>query len=114
MKPAGRCTRVAGPVAAAVALVAWALLGAPAAPGTGARVLLPATPLADAEHAARRLLAAIGTLRLADWPGLQATCSVSLVATSPAYPGIREWLTAAERALQQAKAAGGNRIEAVR
>ena len=63
---------------------------------------------------ARRLLAAIGTLRLADWPGLQATCSVSLVATSPAYPGIREWLTAAERALQQAKAAGGNRIEAVR
>lgn len=77
-------------------------------------VLLPATPLADAEHAARRLLAAIGTLRLADWPGLQATCSVSLVATSPAYPGIREWLTAAERALQQAKAAGGNRIEAVR
>ncbi len=77
-------------------------------------VLLPATPLADAEYAARRLLAAIGTLRLADWPGLQATCSVSLVATSPAYPGIREWLTAAERALQQAKAAGGNRIEAVR
>jgi diguanylate cyclase (GGDEF)-like protein len=74
-------------------------------------VLLPETGLEGGEQLARRLSAALARLRMPETGRERAPVTASFgVASFPAAQSAEELLTAADRALYEAKAAGKNRV----
>ena len=73
-------------------------------------LLMPETPLQDAEQVLERLRTAIEQAAIGD-PGLSVTASFGLCALSPGHGFPDVWMDAADKALYRAKEAGRNRIE---
>lgn len=71
-------------------------------------VVLPVA-LAEAQHIAERLRAAVEGLRFENSPDLRGSISLGLAAAPVSGLGLREWIEAADRALYRAKHEGRNR-----
>ena len=70
-------------------------------------VLLPETALGDAERVAQRISHEVRKIRAGEMP---VTASVGVVDWGPGYRSSQEFLSAADRALYQAKRRGGGAI----
>lgn len=74
-------------------------------------VALPVA-LAEAQHIAERLRAAVEGLRFPNATALRGSISLGLAAAPVSGLGLREWIEAADRALYRAKDEGRNRTSA--
>ncbi|GHH50174.1 MAG: diguanylate cyclase [Gammaproteobacteria bacterium] len=80
--------------------------GFPARIGGDEFALLLPVGLPDGERAASRLRRAASELALPHWSGLQVGVSIGVAALASHHRGLDDWMSAADRAMYVAKAAG--------
>lgn len=73
-------------------------------------VLCPNATLAEAQAVAQRMRSRIEAVRLRELPELRISASIGVAAVQPGHEQLRDWMSAADSALYQAKGAGRNQV----